>query len=499
VGKNLGAAGYWYAPTLLWVSSSQHALEALVFAGLAASVLLTLNFWPRGMLVVCFLCFLSFIGGAQDFSSYQSDGMLLEAGFICLFFVPPGLRPGLGWRRPPSRVSLFLLQWLWFRIYFESGLVKLASGEPQWRNLTAMDQYYQNGPLPTWLGWYVQTLPHGFHAATALATLIMELVLAWMLFLPRRYRRICFWIVTPWEIGVIFTANYAFLNYLVLSLGILLLDDEYLTKFGPRWWRQKLSLNWSGNEVPLRQPLHNPLSVTGHRSSVNGTSGERSESSHNSASWTLHPRSLYRGAGLCISAFFLTWIFYATTAWLVWMVLPGFPIPSKPISALAPFRIANHYGLFAVMTRGRYEIEFQGSRDGTTWEAYPFRYKPQDLRERPRIYAPYQPRFEWNLWFASLGGWREYPFVVVTEMRLLENATDVLALFRGNPFPSEPPRQVRAVIWQYWFSDLETKRSSGLWWRRELLGLYAPPLEHKPDGTVAFVPQPGLPFAPPRE
>ena len=47
---------------------------------------------------------------------------------------------------------------------------------------------------------------------------------------------------------------------------------------------------------------------------------------------------------------------------------------------LEPFRIANAYGLFAVMTRARYEIEFQGSRDGATWIAYPFRYKPQDLR-----------------------------------------------------------------------------------------------------------------------
>ena len=51
----------------------------------------------------------------------------------------------------------------------------------------------------------------------------MELVVVWMLFLPRRARLICFFIVTPWEVGVIFTANYTFLNYLVLALGFLLL------------------------------------------------------------------------------------------------------------------------------------------------------------------------------------------------------------------------------------------------------------------------------------
>ena len=143
-------------------------LNALCWVGMAASLLLVLNLWPRGMLLICFVCFLSFVSAAQDFSGYQSDGMLLEAGAIALFFAPPGFRPGLGWAHPPSAASLFLLQWEWFRIYFESGVVKILSGDPQWRHFTAMDEYYQNGPLPTWIGWYVQHLPHWFHAAIGL-------------------------------------------------------------------------------------------------------------------------------------------------------------------------------------------------------------------------------------------------------------------------------------------------------------------------------------------
>ncbi len=55
-----------------------------------------LNLWPRAAIAVCLAAFLSFISAAQDFSSYQSDGMLLEAGFLSLFFAPRGLRPGLG-------------------------------------------------------------------------------------------------------------------------------------------------------------------------------------------------------------------------------------------------------------------------------------------------------------------------------------------------------------------------------------------------------------------
>jgi hypothetical protein len=136
------------------------------------------------------------------------------------------------------------------------------------------------------------------------------------------------------------------------------------------------------------------------------------------------------------------------------------------------------------MTRGRYEIEFQGSDDGQNWIAYPFRYKPQDLDKPPGIYAPYQPRFDWNLWFASLGSWQEYPIVLRTEVQLLSNNKDVLSLFANNPFPQKPPREVRAIVWQYWFTSLAEKRAQGLWWRRQLLGLYAPTVEREPDGAI---------------
>src|SRR5215475_4333625 len=230
---------FWYAPTLLWYSSGRGMLIALCWIGLAASLFLILNLWPRAMLVVAFVCFLSFVSAAQDFSEYQSDGMLLEAGAISFCFAPPGLRPGLGRGFGPSRASLFLLQWEWFRIYFQSGVVKLMSGDPEWRNFTAMDEYYQNGPLPTWIGWYAQHLPHSFHAGTVYATLAMELGLVWMMFLPRRWRIACFYIVTFWQVGVILTANYTFLNYLVLAMGVLLLDDRHFRSIHPWGWMSR--------------------------------------------------------------------------------------------------------------------------------------------------------------------------------------------------------------------------------------------------------------------
>ena len=435
VRRVFGAAkALWFAPTLFWISASNAALLAVTLLGAAASVLLVLNLAPRLCIAVAGVCFLSFIGSAQDFASYQSDGMLLEAAFISLFLAPRGFRPRLGAGDPPSRLALFLLVWEWFRIYFESGVVKILSGDPQWRSLTAMDHYYENGPLPSFVGWYVQQcLPHGFHAFTVVVTFVFELAIVWFALLPRRFRLVCFFFVTPFQAVIILTANYAFLNYLVLFLGVLLLDDRFLRL-----------------PAPATEPKR--------------------------SSW---PARIALG-----------WILYATVV-LAPRISQWLPRPLLwPAIALEPFRIANRYGLFAVMTSERYEIEFQGSRDGVHWTPYPFRYKPQDPMQAPGIYAPYQPRFEWNLWFASLGEWRAYPWVVRTELRLLEGSPAVLRLFEGDPFANDPPPWVRAVKWQYWFTTREEKRATGAWWKREERGLYAPELHIGIEGIEAVRPAP---------
>ncbi len=423
-----GPLRLWYAPTLLWLGAGTSALHVLVVVGTLASLFLTLNVWPRAAIAVALVAFLSFVGAAQEFSEYQSDGMLLEAAFLSLFLAPGGMRPGLASDAPPSRAARFLLVWEWFRIYFESGVVKLASGDVAWRDMTAMDHYYENGPLPTWVGWYVQHLPHGFHAATTLLTLAVELVLVFFAFGPRCLRLGCFAAVSALQLSIIATANYAFLNYLVLALGVWLLDDR----------------------VFLREPSPAPR----------------------------QPPHAARSQGIATLA--LGTVLYATSvdflltgapqalAWLTW-----------PARALEPFRIANRYGLFAVMTPARYEVELQGTLDGVTWVPYPFRYKPQALDAAPGIYAPYQPRFEWNLWFASVSTCRQNPWVPRAQARLLEADPAVLSLFASDPFHGARPLAVRSVAFQYWFTSLREKRATGAWWRRDEIGPYCGTLSRR--------------------
>jgi len=237
----------------------------------------------------------------------------------------------------------------------------------------------------------------------------------------------------------------------VLLLGVLLLDDRFLQRFVP-------------------SKLTGAPAVAAYPDTPSSDAGP----------WRYRLARIWNTRGLTVGSVMLFWIFYATTA----EMLGNYPLPTFPIVALEPFRIANRYGLFAVMTRGRYEIEFQGSDDGENWKPYHFRYKPQELDQPPRIYAPYQPRFDWNLWFASLGSWRESPIVPNTVIRLLSNDRDVLQLFADNPFPQGPPHEVRTLLWQYWFASMDEKRKTGMWWKRQLLGRYAPTLEKTPDGEI---------------
>ena len=485
VARSLGSARYWYAPSLFWISSSSQMMMAVTWIGLIAAAIAFLNLWPRLSFFVCFVCFLSFVGASGEFSGYQSDGMLLEAGFLALFFAPPGLTPGWGASDPPSRASLWLLQWEWFRIYFESGMVKLLSGDEQWRNMTAMDEYYQNGPLPTWIGWYVEHLPHWFHAASALGTLVLELGIVLMLFFPRKVRLICFLIVTPWEIGVILTANYTFLNYLVLSLGFLLLDDRTLARFVPQRWKPPVVVR--APEIEPEEQLSILTATEGSAVAEDAATTAAEEGKLTRMTWRQRIARHGSAIGLAVSAVMLSWIAYDTTVEMIGIPLRGVSLPMAPVAWLDPFRIANQYGLFAVMTRGRYDIEFQGSNDGENWTPYLFRNKPQLLNEPPRIYAPYQPRFDWNLWFASLGDWHQNELVPLTEERLLEDDADVVDLFKGNPFGPSAPKMVRAVLWRYWFTSLEDKRRTGNWWRREYLGLYAPEMTRTAEGRFAVV------------
>ncbi|MEZ4655507.1 MAG: lipase maturation factor family protein [Candidatus Eisenbacteria bacterium] len=189
VHSRIGDAAYWRLPTLCWIDSSDAMLQALCATGTIASAALILGLAPIPILMVLWVLYLSASVAGQDFLSFQWDSLLLEAGVLALFVAPRGwwmrLRlPGeTGVTSPtePWRPGLWLLRLLVFKLMFLSGITKLLSGDPTWRNLSAMSYHYQTQPIPTWTSWYMDHLPVTFHRVECLVMFVIEIGVPFLL------------------------------------------------------------------------------------------------------------------------------------------------------------------------------------------------------------------------------------------------------------------------------------------------------------------------------
>lgn len=419
VDNSYGPEKYWLLPSLFWFDSSDAAINGVGAAGCILSLLLFCNILPRLCLPGLYLCYLSLYHAGQVFMSFQWDILLLECGFLAIFL--------------PSSPKLvtWLYRWLLFRFMLQSGLVKLLSGDPSWWQLTALDYHFATQPLPTVLAWYADKLPAWILAAGVVFTFVVELLLPWLILMPRRPRALAALGIALFELVILATGSYNYFNLLTLCLCLLLLDDRHLAHRCParlvRWATAPSAPRDSGRVAPLTAlaaALYLLLSSialvhTGSRSSLTG-------------------------------------------------------LPLQLVAASEPFHIANSYGLFAVMTTERPEIVIEGSRDGRVWQAYELPYKPGPLARPPVWATPHQPRLDWQLWFAALEP-REYnPWLQGLMRGLLTGAPPVLDLFAVNPFADAPPRYIRASLYHYHFSDRRVRDQTGNWWAREYIGPFWP-------------------------
>ena len=397
-------------------------------AGGALGAVLAMGLMPRCTLVACWALYLSYVRIGRDFLSFQWDNLLLESALFA-FFVTPG-----GWRLrdapPPHPLGVFLMQWLLFRLYVESGLAKLLLGDPTWRDLTAMSTYYETAPLPTWVGWYVHQLPMWAHRATGVLTLAVELGVPFLIWGPRRLRPLAFASMVGFQIVVLATGNYGFFNYLSLALCLWVFDDGHLD-----WLRSRFGR-------PPR-PLPEP------RSSLATTIGM------GIATAVLVPLSLLP---------FLPFVGAARP--LARALLPL-------SAAVEELRSINAYHLFAQMTLVRREPVIEGSDDGVTWRAYELRYEPGDVDRAPPFVAPHQPRVDFQIWFLLLGRGLARWFQTLLD-RMQHDPTAVASLFARDPFGGTPPRFLRLAVYRYRFTDAETRARTGAWWARELEGVSRP-------------------------
>ena len=437
IWSQFGTEGYRLFPTLTWISSSDASLKLLSSGGAALGLLIMLGIGTGPALVVAWAFYLSVMPIGRDFLAFQWDLLLLETGFLAIFLAPwrPLEGPWLKGSGRPSGVVLWLLRWLLFRLMFLSGCVKLLSGDPTWRNLRALQYHYWTQPLPTPIGWYAAQLPGWFQRVSVVGVFVIELGVPFLVLMPRRLRRLGASLIIAFQLLIATTGNYAFFNLLTLALCFLALDDAVWRRLVPKWLAARIGF-------------------------------ERTDPPRGSNSAGRALRALLAAVLLIISLSEMLGTFGADA------LVPGFV--QEGVEWLSPFYLANSYGLFAVMTTSRVEIVIEGSNDGVTWLPYEFKYKPGDLGRRPLWVAPYQPRLDWQMWFAALGSYQQNRWFASLLVRLLEGTPEVTALLAHNPFPNAPPRYLRAMAYAYHFTDFATRRRTGNWWRRELKGTYFP-------------------------
>ena len=407
--SGLGKSAYRFCPTLFWLANSDRALLAGCLTGVALSLLLLAGAWPLPILFLLWLIYLSFVAAGQEFLSYQWDILLLELGFMTIFL--PLASPA-----PPLAVLSY--RFFLFRFMFSSGAVKLLSGDPTWRDLTALCHHYQTQPIPNRPAWYAHQLPVALQKFSTLGTFFFELAVPFLALGPQSARLCCLLLLLFFQGLLFLTGNFGFFNILSMVMTLPLLDDRLL-----------------GALLPLPAPA---------------ASGEP--------------------AALLVNALFALFLALNLGQLLALFYRPHWL--NRLFARLSPFMISNHYGLFAVMTTERFEFEVEGSNDRETWLGYQFRWKPGDPARAPRQAAPHQPRLDWQMWFAALDPGSLEPWLTNLVLRLLEGSTAVLALLSRNPFPGAPPAFLRITVYRYRFSDFAARRSQGHWWERSLVGRF---------------------------
>ncbi|MGI8430676.1 MAG: lipase maturation factor family protein, partial [Chthoniobacterales bacterium] len=212
--QQVGNDAYRLLPTFCWFNASNAFLHFLCGAGAVISVLLIVGLAPVLCLALLFALYLSLTIAGQEFYSFQWDILLLETGFLAIFLAPWRWRMRARTPAPLSRVAVFLLQFLLFKLMLLSGVVKLTSGDPSWWNLSALDYHYWTQPLPTVLGWWTAQGPEWFQHASTSFVLAVEIGGAFLIWLPRHLRLVGAGLFVFLQILIGLTGNYAFFNLL---------------------------------------------------------------------------------------------------------------------------------------------------------------------------------------------------------------------------------------------------------------------------------------------
>lgn len=391
-------------------------LSSIALSGLSECYTLWLS---MAIWALLWILYLSFVNVGQIFYGFGWESILLEAGFFTIF---------LGSNRvPPQRITIWILRWILFRVMFGAGLIKLR-GDSCWRDLTCLDYHYETQPMPNALSWFFYWAPQWTHRGGVLFNHFAELVAPFGYFLPQPIASIAGLATMLFQGTIMASGNLSWLNLLTIILAIPTLDDRLL-RF-----------------IPLR------------------------------AGALRDPGLVFKGVIVALALM----VVYLSINPIRNMISPS-QVMNRSYN---PLHLVGTYGAFGSITRTRDEIIVEGTDDAALspeakWLAYEFKGKPGNPSRMPPQIAPYHLRLDWLMWFAAMSDYRENPWFVSFVDKLLEGDADTLSLLRTNPFPNHPPRYIRARLYECHFTDPATRKRTGDWWTRKLIGIYLPPVSRE--------------------
>ncbi len=425
--RQLGSpiTGMLRLPTLFWFGISDHGLLIVSWIGLALSLVVLAGYANAIILAILWMLYMSIVHIGQIWYGYGWEIQLLETGFLAIFLCPLlDARPFP--RTPPPLLVIWLFRWLGFRIMVGAGLIKFR-GDSCWRNLTCLYYHYETQPIPNPISRYLHFSPHWLLKFEVAWNHFIELVVPWFSFGPRQARHLAGVLLIAFQLFLIISGNLSFLNYLTIIPFLACLDDTLLRHVLPGAIVRRAE-QASQNPAPGR---------IGNRMAI----------------------------GLALLVAFLS-------LEPVLNLVSGRQVMNTSFN---PLDLVNTYGAFGSVGRERYEIIFEGTEDtvitgDTRWKEYEFVAKPGDPDRAPPFIAPYQPRIDWQIWFAAMGSPAEYPWTLHFVWKLLHNDPATLSLLAGNPFPNGPPHYIRARLYRYRFAPPGAKA----WWKRESAGEWLP-------------------------
>ena len=437
-------AGFVRLPSLFWLNHSDQFMLIVAWTGFVLSLLVVTGFANALVMAVLWILYMSFVHTGQVWYGYGWEIQLLETGFLAIFLCPLlDMRPFP--RRPAPLPVIILFRWLAFRIMLGAGLIKIR-GDAVWRNGTALFYHFETQPLPGPLSRWFNFLPHFILRAGVWFNWLAELVAPFFVFWPRVGRYIAGSIIVAFQLTLIASGNLSFLNWLTIVPALACFDDGFWSKILPAFLVRRATAA-RDNVQPSR-----PMTT-------------------------------------------VAWVLTIVIAFL--SILPVMNMISRKQimnTSFDPLDLVNTYGAFGTVGKERLNVVFEGTADtvpddSASWKPYLYKGLPVRTNQQPPQVAPYQLRLDWQMWFAAMTSPDHYPFVRHLVWKLLHNDPQALGLFANNPFPDEPPRYVRAVLYRYRFA--RPGNPDGKWWIRERIGVWLPASSVNDPQLVSYLEERG--------